>query len=325
MKKVHLLILFLSILTISAKQVDQPPEASITNGIINARLYLPDANNGYYRGSRFDWSGVIPQLEYQGHSYFGQWFEKYSPTLHDAIMGPVEAFSPVGYDEANTGGSFLMIGIGMVTKPQEAKYAFVNPYPIVNPGSWKVKKKSDRVEFTHKLNDKEYGYEYKKTVQLIKGKPQMVLSHTLKNTGKKTIESSVYNHNFLVMDKQPVGTNFVVKLPFHLEGEEQGKGNLGKLQDNQITFLKDLSKTEHLQYVSLQGFSNSAKDYDIRVENHKTGAAVRITSDQPLSKLAFWSTYITLCPEPYIHVSVKPGETFSWNFFYEFYTCEKNN
>jgi hypothetical protein len=75
----------------------------------------------------------------------------------------------------------------------------------------------------------------------------------------------------------------------------------------------------------LQGFSNSAKDYDIRVENHKTGAAVRITSDQPLSRLAFWSTSITLCPEPYINISVKPGEKFSWNFYYEFYTCEKNN
>ena len=33
-----------------------------------------------------------------------------------------------------------MIGIGMVTKPEEAKYAFVNPYKIVNPGSWMVKK-----------------------------------------------------------------------------------------------------------------------------------------------------------------------------------------
>jgi len=78
-----------------------PPKASISNGLITAQLYLPNAVNGYYRGTRFDWAGQIPDLRYKGHSYFGQWFEKYDPMSHDAIMGPVEAFDPVGYDEAS--------------------------------------------------------------------------------------------------------------------------------------------------------------------------------------------------------------------------------
>jgi hypothetical protein len=213
----------------------------------------------------------------------------------------------------------------MVTKPEEQKYFFANPYQIANPGSWKVKKKADRVEFVHELNDVEYSYKYKKIVQLIKGKPVMVLSHTLQNTGKRTIETDVYNHNFLVMDKQPSGQDFVVKLPFIVTGEARGQGGFGKLQDNQILFLKDLTKNDHLQYLSLQGYSNSSKDYDIRVENHKTGAAVRITCDQPLSKLALWCAYATICPEPYIRIKADPGKKYSWKIFYEFYTCEKNN
>ncbi len=53
-----------------------PPEAGISNGSIDAKLYLPDADRGYYRGTRFDWSGVIPSLRYKGHEYFGQWFER---------------------------------------------------------------------------------------------------------------------------------------------------------------------------------------------------------------------------------------------------------
>src|ERR1043165_8110742 len=85
------------------------PQADISNGVVKAKLYLPDAQKGYYQGTRFDWSGVIPSLEYKGHNYFGQWFEKYDPKIHDAIMGPVEEFlSPpnrtgLGYDEAKTG------------------------------------------------------------------------------------------------------------------------------------------------------------------------------------------------------------------------------
>src|SRR6266446_3768929 len=68
------------------------PQAQISNSRIRAKVYLPDAQSGYYRATRFDWSGVIASLEWNGHSYFGQWFERYDPKLHDAITGPVEEF-----------------------------------------------------------------------------------------------------------------------------------------------------------------------------------------------------------------------------------------
>jgi len=324
MKKSYIAGIVLCALMMGTKPPDQFPQTKISNGIIKARLYLPDTVNGYYRGVRFDWSGVIPELEYKGHSYFGQWFEEYSPTLHDAIMGPVEAFSPVGYDEAKVGESFLNIGIGMLVKPQEPKYFFVNPYQIVNPGKWTIRKKSRKAEFIHILNDKNYSYEYNKTVELLKGKPEMLLSHSLKNTGSKTIETNVYNHNFFVMDNQPVDQNYTVTFPFTLKSETQNNSDLGRLNENKIIFLKELSVKDHLFYQSLEGFSSSSKDYDIKIENHKTGAAVRITSDQPLAKIVFWSASKTLCPEPYIHIKINPGETFTWNIHYQFYICDIN-
>jgi hypothetical protein len=62
------------------------------------------------------------------------------------------------------------------------------------------------------------------------------------------------------------------------------------------------------------------RDYDIRIENRKTSAGVRIVGDQPLSKLVFWSIRTTLCPEPYIRMRVEPGRESKWNIRYEFYT-----
>ena len=324
MKKIYFYSLIFCVFAIAAKPFDQFPQATITNGLIQARIYLPDVNNGYYRASRFDWSAVMPELTYKGHSYFGQWYDKYSPTHHDAIMGPVEDFFPVGYDEAKVGESFLKIGIGIVTKPEEQKYSIVTPYKIINPGTWKVKKKPGEIEFIHKLDDQQFSYDYKKTVQLLKGKPEMVLSHELKNTGQKDIITNVYNHNFFVMDNQLTGKDFVITFPFNLSGEPRQKNELGKIDANKIIFLKELSNTENLHYPSLEGFGTSVKDYDIKVENHKTGAAVRITSDQPISKLVFWSAAKTLCPEPYINIKIKPGETFKWKMFYQFYICDIN-
>src|ERR1043166_1607276 len=60
-----------------------PPQAEITNGQIRVKLYLPDTRNGYYRGTRFDWSGVIASLEYKGHNYFGEWFDRFDPKVYD--------------------------------------------------------------------------------------------------------------------------------------------------------------------------------------------------------------------------------------------------
>jgi hypothetical protein len=184
-----------------------------------------------------------------------------------------------------------------------------------------LKKKSDQVEFIQKLDDTKYAYDYKKTVQLVKNKPEMVLLHSLKNTGSTIIETNVYNHNFFVMDEQPIGPDYVVTFPFNLKGDANGP-EFGKIAGNQIIYEKELSNNGHLYYNPLEGFGNSASDYDIKIENHKTGAAVRITCDQPLSKLVFWSAPKTLCPEPYIHIKINPGETFEWKIFYEFYTVD---
>src|SRR6201996_2299335 len=57
------------------------PQAKISNGQITAKVYLPDAKNGYYRSTRFDWSGAIYSLRYKGHDFYGPWFDQVDPTV----------------------------------------------------------------------------------------------------------------------------------------------------------------------------------------------------------------------------------------------------
>src|ERR1700684_2832700 len=87
------------------------PEATISNGAVTAKLMLP---GGSYQGTRFDWSGIVSSLTFQGHEYFGQWYPKHDPKIHDAITGPVEEFlsndAGLGYGETKAGDTFLRIG-----------------------------------------------------------------------------------------------------------------------------------------------------------------------------------------------------------------------
>lgn len=32
------------------------PQAELSNGVLRAKIYLPDAEKGFYRGTRFDWA-----------------------------------------------------------------------------------------------------------------------------------------------------------------------------------------------------------------------------------------------------------------------------
>ena len=178
------------------------------------------------------------------------------------------------------------------------------------------------VEFQHTLNDTTYSYVYKKNIELIKGKPEMVLSHTFKNTGKKTIETTVYDHNFFMLDSQSTQAGFIITLPFNIN-TAGGNEDLAIVDKNQIIFKKQLANNEHVYYGDLQGYSDDAKDYDIKVENQNTGAAAEITCDRPLAKLAFWCASTTICPEPFIHIKVNPGETFSWKIFYKYYSLKQ--
>ena len=302
------------------------PQAGISNGLLKAKLYLPDAQHGYYQATRFDWSGQIPSLEFQGHNFFGQWFEKYDPKLHDAIMGPVEEFLTngmgLGYAEAKPGENFVKIGVGAIRKPEEPAFRKFETYEISSNGKWTVKTGPDLVEFTQVLADTNgYAYVYRKTVRLAKGRPVMVLEHSLKNTGRKIIETSVYEHNFYMIDNQPTGPDYVVKFPWDVRAKADLKG-AAETRGKEFRYLRELPKGPSVA-TDLEGYGNTASDYDIRVENLAAGAGVRQTADRPIAKLYLWSIRSTVCPEAYIEMRIEPGREFIWNISYEFYTLPK--
>jgi hypothetical protein len=321
-KTSHKIFYAVSLLVINTTGLSNFPQAELSNGSIRVQVYLPNTKTGYYRGTRFDWSGVIPSIRYGDHEYCGQWFELYSPTVHDAIMGPVEAFSPLGFEEAAQGGSFVTIGVGTLLKENKGPYSPYQYHKILDAGSWSTKIKKDRVEFRQILNNPEYSYEYKKTILLNEGKPELVLLHQIKNTGRKTIETSAYDHNLFFIDRQPVGPQHVIRFTFPLveKKEGQGMGDMTVISGNQIIVARPFSKNEQA-YTLLEGYGTSSNDYHFQIENHKTGAGITIWGDHAISKLAFWACQTILCPEPYIELKINPGETIDWKITYQFYTC----
>ena len=298
------------------------PQAEIANGQVRARLYLPDGHRGYYQATRFDWSGQIATLEFRGHTFFGRWFEKYDPKIHDCIMGPVEEFltdgAGLGYNEAQPGGTFVKIGVGAIRKPQEARFQQFHTYQIADGGKWSIRKGRGFVEFTQTLTDTAgYAYVYRKTVRLMPGAPMMLLQHSLRNTGRKRIESTVYEHDFFMLDNQPAGPEYTVRFPWPVHALADLHG-MAETRGRELLYLRELQTGQSI-FSPLEGFGGSAADYQIRVENRKAGIGVIQTADRPIARMNFWSIRTTVCPEAYIDIRIEPGEEFRWNISYEFY------
>ncbi len=353
----------------------EPPSVNISNGVVKAKLWLTDSKDGYYRSTRFDWSGSVWSLESGGHSYFGQWNPRYDPLGPSSITGPVEDYTPLHYTEAKPGETFVKIGVGVLKKIDDQPYRINTVYEMLDIGKWTVRSGPDFVEYRHELADPKtgYGYIYTKTVRLTAGKPQMTIDHNLKNTGTTPIATNVYNHGFFMLDAQPTGPDFTVTFPWEAKAERD-MAPAAAVKGKQIVYLLELQTNPNQGGAAaapavaaagggrgagapgaapavaapggaqangggraagapaaagpptgassvITGFSlTDPKDFDIRVENKKTGAGIRITGDHPLWRINFWSTRATVCPEAYVEVKADPGKETSWRLTYDFYS-----
>jgi len=189
---------------------------------------------------------------------------------------------------------------------------------VLNEGRRTFKASRNGARFTQDLDDPAsgYGYTYVKTVTLVPSKAQMTITHVLKNTGKKDIVTTVYCHNFLTLS--PGSEHMAITAPFVWSAEKPLQPELVKLDGKTIRYIAPIPKG--VTTISLMnGFADRISDYDFTVTNSKTGFGQRIRADQPVAKINMWSISTTYSLEPYIAISLKPGESKRWTYTYDFF------
>lgn len=310
----------------------------LRNGYIQADLHPPDPETGFYRGTRFDWAGMMGDLNFAGHNFHPKWFDSVDPTVRDfvyrgpdiiagpctAATGPAEEFlsqdGALGYGETTAGGTFVKIGVGILRKPDDTPYDRFRLYEIVNPGNWEVVHAESRAEFTQTVADPSsgYAYVYRKNIILPDGKPRLILSHSLTNTGREKIDTHVYNHNFNYLDRRPPDSGVVVSFPFTIRSPDPPDVRLAEIRGKRVVLKRRLSGEDRVQCL-IEGFEETPGDYDVRVEHRDAGIGVRITSDRPPARMYVWAIRAAICVEPYIHMTLSQDAEFTWNITYDYY------
>lgn len=194
-------------------EIIEVPGASLSNGHnghIDVQLYLPDRENGFYRGTRFEWAGVIRSLRYRGHECFGQWKKFHSPQYPDCITGSSGRISGGGDARSRfpscEGGRSLFAPPRRAAHNWSGEFVRFSTYPILDASGWTITQSRRQLRFQHSaLSFAEMGYRFQKLVSVEENAPRQSLLHRIENTGRIPIDTRHYYHNFLCMDGVPPG------------------------------------------------------------------------------------------------------------------------
>ena len=295
------------------------PKVKLTNDIIDVSIFLPDAENGYYRGTRFDWSGIIENVTYNGHTFYAPLHETHNPTAHDSVSGPAEEFGmyhPMGFDDAKQGETFVKVGVGILEKNADKDYQFYGNYKLVEAGDWQIKTTGSTAEFSQQLSTENgWGYHYTKRIELAENKAEYSISHQLKNTGKKRIELDNYSHNFTIIDNTPYGPDYTVSFPFSAENPTL-VNDLAWYKGHNISVNEPLNKNALWHIVNPD--PSNADMNAATVTNNITGAGISFKGDSPTTHFIFWAVERAACPEPFISIDLAPNEQKVWQTTYRF-------
>lgn len=301
------------------------PEHTFSNGLVTVRLYLPDPKNGYYRGPRFDWSSMVHRIEYAGHTFFGPWNpESGDPEGHDSnALGLASEFgmkTPLGFDAARPGETFLKIGVGGLEKSGDgAAYGFWNRYRVLRPAAWTVSPDKDGIRFAQTAANPGtgHGYRYEKEMRLLPGRPVFVTRHRLVNTGREAIVTDHYCHHFSHMDDAPLGPDYRVTFPFPAAPKAPMTEG-ATLANGRLTLAAPLAPGKTI-YAELTGLTGRASDHGARVENLKTAAGYTLKGDTAPSHVNLWGMSNVVCPEPFVAINLAPGREMRWQTEYTFF------
>jgi hypothetical protein len=302
--------------------VSSYPHIFLKSTNLKVTVLLPDEKTGYYRSTRFDWSGIISQVEYDSHTFFQDW-ENYDGTLESGIHNPLdnstgtgtaeEFRTPLGYEEAKVGGPFVKIGVGILEKAEDKPYHWAYPYKVIEFGKWDTKIRKDGVVFVQDLNATfGYGYHYEKQVVLSENCPEIKITHTLKNTGVKAISTNSYCHNYMRFDNDYIGKNYTIEF-------NKGVSPVGFFDGRVVFTDKIFGLSSDLTNSSpVEGALDVHGSKRFVVTNKKTGTSVDVTSDTGFESFYLYIWRLSFCPEPMIRIILKPGESFTWNTNYKF-------
>lgn len=304
--------LFLILLTFFVMNCQLEKQKKMTHILRNKNLEIHiDMPLSNYNLSRFDWTGKITSVKFKDINVTGVEItnakneNEYGKGLYNEFG--IEA--AIGYDDTNKGDWFHKIGIGVLKKDDD-EYDFTKSYHI-QPAIFKVESNSKKLIIDCKsqmING--YSYVLKKEIELLDN--SFSIKYFLTNTGDKTIKTEEYSHNFLTINNDLIGGNYILKFPFQIKPQSfektfnpEKKVEVGQTE---ITF----NDTPNKQFFFSNLSGGEEVDASWELINKKSNIGISETGSFKTTKINLWGWGHVVSPELFFDVNIKPGQSVEW-------------
>jgi hypothetical protein len=274
----------------------------LKNRKLEIQIDLPLTN---YNFSRFDWTGKIVSVKYKDIDITG--VEKMTNDKENQLgKGFYNEFgidAAIGYDETKNGDWFHKIGIGLLKK-DSGEYLFSKNYEI-QPAEFNVTIKSDKIVISCK-SQRVNGYSYvlEKEIEIVES--GFIIKYCLKNTGEKTITTNEYDHNFMAINKEFIGIDYILKFRFV---NPEGKVEIGQ---KEITF----NGTPNKQFYFSNLSGSEIVDANWELINTKSKIGISETGSFKTTKVNLWGWKHVISPELCFDINVEPSKEIEWSRTY---------
>ncbi|MFH6770208.1 hypothetical protein V8G56_15765 [Gaetbulibacter aquiaggeris] len=284
----------------------------LKNSQIELLVDFPTEN---YQGPRFDHCGKIASLKYEGICLSG-----FETGNKDADQNTGKAFYnefgidlPLNFENTPVGDWFHKIGVGLLKKTN-SPYYFKNIYEV-KPLSFEAEYSTTKIvmECTSPLL-MGYAYKLKKEIELIES--GFKINYYLENIGNHEIITNEYVHNFLLFNNQSIGTDYQLNFPFEIKPElfietvnPENKVIIGK-----DTIMFHAAPNRDFFFSNLSG--NELVMAQWTLINKKLNLGMSETGDFKTNAINLWGVPHVICPELFLHISLKPKEFKEWSRTY---------
>jgi hypothetical protein len=261
---------------------------------------------------RFDRAGFITQVTLDGRYQF---CTREPDNLEHPCSGGIGLCSEYQMNasamEAGIGDKFLKPGIGLFTKTEDKDYVFHKKYEI-EPFPIKWEQKPDSITFVTEAIPCQ-GYALVLTKQIRADGTNLTMTMQVSNVGERKINLAEYCHNFVTIDKLPIGPAY--RLEFHTIAPQDGK--LSPTVNG--TFIG------HGSGYSFTGYNPRAAMVNIKLEDilrdgsffwelshAQIPARIRETDSFQPDEVAIWAIDHIISPEVFHHISLEPGASDTW-------------
>ena len=284
----------------------------LKNDHLEIQIDLPLEN---YNFSRFDWTGKIVAVWYKNRCISGveQLNNANENKLGKGFCNEFGFNRPLGFAETQQGDWFHKIGVGLLKK-ESNEYLFSHKYEI-QPADFKVYTTAHSIKISCEsawVN----GYSYLLEKEIILTENGFVINYYLKNTGEKTILTDEYNHNFISIIHELVGSDYILKFPFKLKSEsfEDKVNTEGKVEIGESAFGFKATPNEQFFFSNLSGSENVSAYWELISIKNKIG--ISETGNFHTAKINLWGWKHVISPELYFEIMLEPGKVAEWSRTY---------